>query len=190
MLILGSRIIGTPVLSLQTGAKLAEAALPIIDPANLKIMAYEVTGPLLDIHPSYLRTADIRELAPIGMIVDSSDEFVALDDVIKLQQLYELGFGLIGMHVIDEMRHKLGKVEDYTLDAKSFVIQQLTVRRGGLRGITDTSLLVHRSQIVEINDKAIVVRATARQLPLRANFVNPFKAPEAPAPQPERIDHR
>jgi uncharacterized protein YrrD len=183
MLVLGSRLHDTAVMSLQTGTRLAKTGKPVIDPANLKIMAYEVDGPLLDEHPSFLRIADIREIGGIGMIVDSSDEFVGLHDVIKLEKLHELGFALVGMPVIDEHKHRLGKVEDYTVETGSFVIQQLNVRRGFLKGLADTGLLIHRKQITEINDDAIVVKSTAKKAAepvlkaTRSEYVNPFRNP-------------
>jgi uncharacterized protein YrrD len=192
MLLLGSRLLGTPVMSLQTGTRLALAKKALINPGDLKVIAYEVEGPLLSEKPSFLRTADIRELSSVGMIIDSADEFVALDDVIKIKELHDLGFLLIGMNVVDEHRHKLGKVEDYTLETGSFVIQQMTVKRGILRGITDTGLLIHRSQITEINDQNIVVKTTAKKITLepvkqaiRHDYVNPFRGSAA---QPENAD--
>lgn len=190
MLILGSRLLGTPVMSLQTGGRLAETDKPIIDPGQLKLVAYVLRGPLLTKNPSLLRTADIRELGRIGMIIDSDDELIGVDEVIKIEKLYNLNFPLVGMSVIDDTRHKLGKVEDYTIDTESFVIQQLSVRRGILRGITETALLIHRSQILEINDKAIIVKSARKQRTepivesLREEFVNPFRKPAA-QPEPE-----
>lgn len=187
MLLLGSRLIGTPIMGLQTGTKLARTTTPLIDPANLKIMAYVVEGPLLVDHPSLIRVADVRELSDIGMIIDSNDEFIGVDDVIKIQELYELGFTLVGMNVVDETNRKLGRVDDYSLDSSSFIIQQLNVGRGLIKSLTDTGLLIHRSQIIEINDSHIVVRTTAKKLESttpaeRRPFVNPFRSG---APQPE-----
>ena len=192
MLVLGSRLKETPVMSLQTGTRLAVTSTPIIDPANLKILAFELEGPLLEEKPSFLRVADIREMGGVGMIIDSSDELLGLDDVIKLKQLYDLGFKLVGMNVIDEHKKKLGKVDDYTLETGSFVIQQLNVRHGILRGLTDTGVLVHRSQITEINDHAIIVKSTAKKIhaqpvmeAVQREYVNPFRQP---SPQPEQTD--
>lgn len=174
-------------MGLQTGTKLAQAAAPLIDPANLKIVAYVVEGPLLSERPSIIRMADVRELSDIGMIIDSSDEFIGVKDVININKIYDLGFKLIGMNVIDETKHKIGKVEDYSLDASGFVIQQLNVKRGLVKNLTDTGLLIHRSQIVEINDHFIIVRTTAkRPQPVmeaeRHSFINPFRSS---SPQPE-----
>jgi uncharacterized protein YrrD len=182
MLIVGTRLLNTPVMSLQTGGTLAHTQKPLIDPSNLKIIAFEVDGQLLSERPALLRIADIREMGQIGMIVNSNDEFIGVHDVIKIEQLYELGFELIGMPVVDTDKHRLGKVEDYTIDTGSFVIQQLTVKRGFFKGLTDTGLLVGRSQIVEINNDEIIVRSTARKItePVmqasRTEFVNPFKS--------------
>lgn len=181
MLLLGSRLIGTPIMGLQTGTKLAETAQPIIDPSNLKVVAYIVDGPLLSEKPSVIRIADVRELSDIGMIIDSSDEFVGLKDVIHINKLYDIGFRLVGMSVVDELGHKLGKVEDYSLDAASFVIQQLNIKRGLVKSLTETGLLIHRSQIVEINDNNIIVKTTAKRPdPViqtdKHAFINPFRS--------------
>jgi len=190
MLLPGSQLIGTDVLGLQTGARLAEISDPIIDPANLKIMAYILKGPLLSEHPSLILTNDIRELSSIGMIVDSSDEFIGVHDVIKIEKLHELQFNLLGMNVVDEKNHKLGKVHDYNIDSNSFVIQQLNVKRGVLKAFTETGLLIHRSQIVAINDRTIVVHTAEKKIePVmqaeRRTYVNPFRNS---SPQPENSE--
>jgi uncharacterized protein YrrD len=192
MLVLGSRLNDTPVMSLQTGTRLAQTSTPLINPEDLKIIAFELEGPLLTEKPSFLRVADIREMSGIGMIIDSSDELIGLDDVIKIKQLYELDFNLIGMNVIDEHKHKLGKVANYTIETGSYVIQQLDVKQGIIRSLANTGVLIHRSQIIEINDNFIIVKSTAKKVTViptveapQRDFVNPFRQP---SPQPEQTD--
>lgn len=189
MLILGSRLIGTPIMGLHTSSMLATTKNPIIDPSNLKIVAYEVEGPLLEHRPSFLRIADIRELSEIGMIIDSSDEIVGIDDVIQLKKIYDLGFEIIGLSVIDENKNKLGKVEDFSLDTDSFIIQQLNVRPGIFKSLSSAGLLIHRSQIIEINNHSIIVKANTKKLdsivePKKLTYLNPFRQQ---SPQPETI---
>lgn len=192
MLILGSRLIHSPVMSLQTGTRLAHTLKPVIDPANLHILAYEVEGSLLTERPSFVRTKDIREYGRLGMIIDSNDELIGLKDVIRVQKVYELNFPLIGIQVIDEHKRKLGKVDDYTLDTGDFIIQQLNVKRGFLRGIADTGLLINRSQIIEINNTTIVVKAPSVKSAepvmqsMRGEFSNPFKV-HKPQTGPETL---
>lgn len=183
MLILGSRLLNTPVMSLQTGTRLATTEKPVIDPSNLRVLAYEIQGPLLSEHPSFVRTNDIREYGRLGMIIDSNDELIGLNDVINIKKVHSLNFNLIGLNVIDEHKRKLGKVGDYTLDTGDFHIQQLNVRRGFLKGLTDTGFLVNRTQIIEINNTTIVIKAPTIKSAepvmnaTRKEFVNPFRQP-------------
>lgn len=191
MLILGSRLLDTPIMSLQTGGRLATTTKPIIDPGTLKVIAYEVDGSLLAQKPSFVRTADIREYGRLGMILDSNDELIGLDDVLEVEKLYAIGFPLIGMSVIDDTRRRIGKVSDYTIETNGYVIQQLSINRGFFKSFNDTGALIHRSQIVEINDQAIVVKSAkiANVEPimasLRGEFINPFRKPAQTA-QPEQ----
>lgn len=184
MLVLGTRLLHTPIMSLQTGTRLAQTLKPVIDPANLRILAYEVDGPLLTEHPSFVRTNDIREYGRLGMIIDSNDELIGLEDVIQIQKIHSLEFSLVGIQVIDEQKRKLGKVDDYTVDTVDFVVQQLNVRRGFIRGLTDTGLLIHRSQIIEINNTTIVVKSPSIKSAepvmhsIRGEFTNPFRGPK------------
>ena len=185
MLITGSRLINAPVMGLQTGTELARIKTPIINPQDLAIVAYELEGPLLNQDPSLLRIADVREFSDIGVIVDSSDEFVSPDDIIKLNEVYQMGFQLAGMRVRDEKHRKLGRVDGYTLETGNFIIQQLNVKRPLFKSLNDTHLLVHRSQIIEINDHEIIVREHAEAPEpmienIKQSYVNPFrKSPQA-----------
>lgn len=183
MIINGSSLEKAPIMGLQTGAELARTKRPIIDPANLKIIAYEIEGPLLNETPSLLRLADVRELSDLGFIVDSSEEFITPDDVISLQELYNHNFNLVGMQVTDERNSKLGKIIDFTLDTSGFIVQQLTVRRPLIRSLNDTELVIHRSQIIEINDTSIVVHSQAKVPEPKAHevvgsYINPFRNSE------------
>lgn len=181
MLIAGSRFLHTPVMGLQTGSELARTSREVIDPRTLEIIGYELEGPLLTERPSILRIADVREFSDIGIIVDSSEEFVMPADIIKLNEIYELNFAVVGKHVFDKRRHKLGKVIGYTIDTTGFLIQQLSVKRPLLKSLDDTELLIHRSQIVEVNDHEIIVNSeaevasepTATHL---QSFHNPFRS--------------
>ena len=74
MLLPSTRFIDTPVMSLQTGSELGRTVRPIINPRELSIVAFELHGINLDYDPSLLRINDIREIGPMGMIIDSSDE--------------------------------------------------------------------------------------------------------------------
>lgn len=188
MMLLGSTLTKAPVMGLQTGSEIAQTQSAIIDPATLTVIAYVVEGPLLEDDVWMLRIADVRELSDLGFIVDSTDEFIHPEDVLKINAVYKLNFPLLDMPVVDEKRSKLGKVVDFTLETGSFSIQQLTVRRPLLKSFNDTELLIHRSQIIEINDDAIVVHSEAKAPEpelheVVGSYVNPFRKSDSPAPE-------
>lgn len=188
MLVHHSRYLHTPIMSLQTGAELAKTTRPLINPENLHIIAYEVEGKSLRTNPSLLRTVDIRENSRLGFIIDDSDELVEPGDIISLDALRKLQFDLIGMHVIDEDGRKLGIVEDYIIDNEAFVVMQLQIRFPIMQRINNTSNLIARTQIVEINDKHIVVASGKEKIsPVERiadrAFINPFSKQ-----QPEQAD--
>ena len=190
MLLPSTRFIDTPVMSLQTGSELGRTVRPIINPRELSIVAFELHGINLDFDPSLLRINDIREIGPMGMIIDSSDELISVSDVIKIKEIYELNFELVGLKVIDDKKRNVGKVTGFTLDASSFFIQQLQVKRPLLKSFGDTEFLIHRSQVVKITDDYLLVKSpdirhkeavaepTGGQM-----FENPFRKPAQPAPE-------
>lgn len=188
MLLSHERLINTPVMSLQTGAELARTSQLLIDPRNLIIVAYELTGAALNEHPSFLRPEDVRELSNLGLIVDSSEEFVGLEDVIRIKEVYDFNFNLIGLDVIDDRSKKIGKVQSYTTDAESFSIQQITVKRPMLKSFNSSELLIHRSQILEVTDTHITVQSATQKDSVKETvreFTNPFRAGNV---QPDAID--
>lgn len=189
MLIQHERLLKTPVMSLQTGAELARTHTILIDPRDLTVVAYELEGNMLDQHPSFLRPVDVRELSNLGFIVDSSDEFVGLDDVIRIKQVHEYDFDLIGLDVIDDRKKKLGKVQGFTIDSSSFAVQQIVVKRPLLKSFGDTELLINRTQIIEVRGTYVKVRSgiqTAKHNveTVSREFTNPFRTGSV---QPEAI---
>lgn len=192
MLVSNERFKNNPVMSLQTGSELARTSRAIINPRNLTVVAYELEGRLLDQNPSLLRIADIREIGPLGIIIDSADELISPSDVIKIKEIYEIGFDLINIKVIDDRKRSVGRVIGYTLESGNFVIQQLRVKRPLLKSFGDTELLIHRSQIIKVTDDEIIVKApTIRKAQVieepMQTFENPFRK-QNPQTQPEAIN--
>ena len=191
MLISADKFNSMPVMSLQTGSELARTARTIINPYSLSIVAYELSGALLTQHPALLRVADIREIGPMGMIIDSADELIEPGDVVKIQEIYDIGFSLDNIKVVNERKTTIGRVIGYTMEAESFVIQQLRVKRPFLKSLGDVELLIHRSQIVEISLDKIIVKSPevrhAQPINLPSQTLdNPFRS--RPRTEPETSD--
>lgn len=188
MLITINNMLNIPVMSLQTGTELARIDRPIIDPHNLKIMAFYVHGARLDFEPAILFANDIRELGSMGAIIDSTDNIMPPDGLVRLQQIINYGFRLDGIRVIDDHKHKLGRVENYALDPETFEIQQIYLKPTFAKQFSVASLTINRSQIISIDNQKIVVRApSVREKTAQKSaglnsqtvqFDNPFRKPK------------
>lgn len=186
MLINGSKLDGFPILSIHMGMPIARVRKIIVNPHNLKILAFELNGPEVGgENGTILKVDDVREFSGIGMIIDSSDEFVNPGDVIKLDEVLKLNFELYGLKVETKKGSKLGKVLDFVVDTESFKILQIVVQRPPLKAFMDPELLISTKEIVEVNDYKIIIKDEEQTLKKRAvkedfvpNFVNPFREPE------------
>ena len=188
MLVIGSKMLNCPILSLHVGGEIAVTRDAIVDPEDLRIIAYTLDGPLMrdPENGNILITDDVREISQNGMIIDSIDRLVNREDIIRLDQVMNLNFNLIGLKVVTQGGKKLGKIVDYTFDSQSFSIFQLIVQRPMFSSLNDPQLTINRSQIIEIDDYKITIKHDKEQVEKKTqqaepefqpDFVNPFRKP-------------
>lgn len=194
MLIHNSRLLNMPILSVQDSGKIGTIASTIIDPDSLKIIAFRVHGAIGSDGGNILDAHSIREYSEFGLVIDSTDELVKDDDIVKIKNVLELNFSLLGLKVETKKGSKLGKVLDFTVTEDNFSVQQIIVKRPTVKSFFDSELIVPRSEIVEITDYKIIVRDEEKVIKERAlkedfvpNFVNPFRKTEQ-APAPDHIE--
>lgn len=188
MLLLNDKVQSLPVVSLQTGRKLADITQPVVDPRQLQVLAYFCEGPNVDIHPAVLHTDDIREVSSLGLIIDSAENIMSPQDLIRLQEVLSYKFNLIGMKVVDEAGNKLGKVQNFSIETNTFFIIKLHVQPNWLNALHTAENIIDRSQVVEINDKGIIVKSTKSSQKSQAHPIidNPFRSAR---PQPDAAHH-
>lgn len=181
MLIEGSKLLKYPILSLHTASRIAEVKGLVIDPNFLKVVAFEISA-ASSRQSLFLEASSVREFSKMGMIVDSDEEFVEKDDVIKLKETIDLGFSLDNMKVISKKKAMLGRIEDFIINTEDFQIIQLIVKRPIYKALIDPELVIGRSDIHEINDSEIIVKSEEGTIMKKSgtldfvpNFVNPFK---------------
>ena len=193
MLMVGSRFIGMPVLSLHIGGQTAAVKRVIVDPEDLSIMAFELEGPIIRDPEigSFLMAEDIRETSNQGLVVDSADRFVNPEDVIRLNEVLELNFNLEGLKVVAKEGKnikKLGKIIDYTVDSSTLSIFQIIAQRPFMESFVDPQLTINRSQITEVDDFKITIKHDKQKIKVEQpvketkgdfvpNYTNPFRKP-------------
>lgn len=198
MLINGSKLKNFPVLSLHIGGPIARTKELIIDPNELQILGFYVSGPMIHGEVgNILETRAVREFSNLGMIVDSEDDFVKQGDIIKLDKILELDFRLGGQKVITKKGTKLGKVVDFTVDAMDFRVMQLIIQRPPMKALLDPELVISRNEIVKITDDEIIIKDEEEKIRKKAmkedfvpNFVNPFREPNFAPADSQTLDER
>lgn len=176
MLKLSSAVTNLTVFSLRTGHPIGTALRPLINPNNLKVEAWFATSSF-DNGLLLLPAGEIREFGQQGIAVNDKDAITPAEDLVRLAPLIRLDYQLLGKKVYDQNKQFLGKVSDFATDLGSFYVQRLYVSPSMLKQLTRDQKVISRVQIIEINDKKIIVKDTS--VPA-AGFFKP-----RPAPVPE-----
>jgi len=160
MLMLSKSLLNRPVVSLRDGGRIATADVPVINPHNLKIMGWwckSAGGQEL-----VLLAEDVREVTTSGLAVNDEEALSSPDDLVRHKEILDIKFQLMDK-VVRTKRQKLGKVSDYSYNDGMFV-QKLYVAKP-LRKVftTEDTLIIDRTQILEVTDRYILVRDTEVQ---------------------------
>ncbi len=167
MLQLSDTVIGKPVLSLRTGSPIAEVISAIINPNNLKIEGFYCQDNI-DRRELILLYQDIRDVLPQGLVVNDHEVLSSPEDLIRLQNILQLNFELIGKPVQTVSHEKVGKVTDYAFEASSMYIQKLYVSQSILKNLTTGNLSIDRSTVHEITPKRIIINELLNTAPAGA----------------------
>lgn len=168
MLQLSSTIINQAVLSLRTGGQVALATEPLINPNNLKIEGFYCADHF-DKNQLILLTQDIRDHVEKGFVIDDHEVLADPEELVRLKEVLDLRFELVGKSVVTVNKQRLGKVSDYAVDDSSLYIQKIYVSPQLIKSLSGGNLSIDRSQIVEISDRKIIVQ----------ELLNPLKDPIA-----------
>lgn len=165
MLQLSSTFANKAVMSLRTGTAVANVGQPIINPDNLKIEGFYCED-VFNKERLVLLYQDIREMLPQGLVVDDIDVLVEPSELVRLKEILDLNFQIIGKPVETvETKEKVGKVSDYATEIETMYIQKIYVTRSMLKSLTAGQLSIDRSNIVEVSNKSIVINELLQTAP-------------------------
>lgn len=155
MLQLSGSLLGQPILSLRAGGAIAYTTEPIINPNNLKVEGFYCED--VNRRTLVLLYQDIRDHIPQGFIVNDLDVLAEPSELIRLKEIMDLQFDLMGKPVVTTSKEKLGKVNDFATETTTMFVQKIYISQSLLKNLTGGNLGIDRNQIVEITDKHIIV---------------------------------
>jgi len=169
MLQLSGAFLDQPVLSLRTSAPVAKTLQPIINPNNLKIEGFYCQDNKDRKKQLVLLYQDIRDIIPQGLVVNDHDVLAEPSELVRLKEIMNLNFQLIGKQVVTARGEKVGKVTDYAPDTATMFVQKIYVSQSILKNFAGGNLGIDRTQIVEITNKKIVIHDLQQKVPARAS---------------------
>lgn len=156
-------------MSLRTGTQIGTTIAAIINPNNLKIEGFYCTGG--GHKKSVLLYQDIRDVLPQGVVVNDTDALTDPAELVRLKDLMELNFELMGKHVVTVGKDKVGKVTDFATEIETMYVQKLYVSQSLFKSFASGNLGVDRSQIVEITKDKVVINDLHANMPVGAKAV-------------------
>jgi uncharacterized protein YrrD len=143
--------IGTPVISEQ-GQMAGRVYDVIIDPETGKIAAFS------------LAINGKKVVAPIDVlswgrqiIIHDAEDVVESGEIHKVSQILELQIPIIRNKVITKKGDYLGKVIDYSMEPKMFLLTSIVVAKGLLGILQWDRRIIGYKDIIEIKKGAIIV---------------------------------
>jgi sporulation protein YlmC with PRC-barrel domain len=156
MLQLSASLLDKSILSLRTGTPIATVTAAIFNPNNLKIEGFYCTD-RFDKSELILLYQDIRDVLKQGYVVNDHDVLVDPSELVRLKDVIELNYELIGKQIETIDKKKVGKVSDYAVETETMFVQKIYASQSILKSFTGGSLSIDRNQINEITPKRIII---------------------------------
>jgi hypothetical protein len=119
-----SQLNNLPIISLQTAEAVGFTRSPILEPATLEIVAFNCGALNRSRHPLILMTADIRQLAPDCIVIDTEEELTEPGDVVRLQPLIKKSYSPIGKSVVTQARQRRGLQHQFGIEPSTKAVCQ------------------------------------------------------------------
>lgn len=178
MLILASQIQDSPILSIRNGHPVAMAGKMLINADKLEVAAVFCKSPGWRGENHVLLLRDIREYSRSGIIIDSLEDIEDIGEIIRLGDIVERNYQIVSKPVVTESGHKLGKVEDYSVETISNTIQKIYIKPSLLKNLMVNNLVIDRTNILKADDNQITVSDASLNAPAKVEAVS---MPQAPA---------
>lgn len=164
MLQLSAALLNKNIMSLRTGQPIAAITAAIFNPNNLKIEGFYCQD-RYDKSELVLLYQDIREVLPMGYVVNDHEVLVDPTELVRLKEVLEINYELIGKPVQTIGKHKVGKVSDFATETETMYVQKLYVSQSIFKSLTGGSLSIDRTQINEITPKRIIINELTKTAP-------------------------
>ncbi len=164
-----------PVMSLRGGRRISTTLEPLLNPHKLRVEGLFCEDRASGVD-KILLMEDVREFSDVGLIVDSEENLMDPADLVRLEDIMQMNFTMVGKRLVTQSGKKLGRVEDFAIDDVSYRIEKIYARPTALKTLSTNDYIISRRQIASVNhDEVIVKDATVKDNKARRPSLNPLR---------------
>jgi len=167
MLQLSANLLNKSVLSLRTGTAIATVTGAIFNPNNLKIEGFYCQD-RFSRQELILLYQDIRDMLGQGYVVNDHEALTEPAELVRLKDVLDLHYELIGKPVETIAKQKVGKVSDFATEMETMYVQKIYVAQSIIKSFTGGSLSIDRTQINEITPRRVIINELIKGSPAPA----------------------
>lgn len=155
MLINDSSLLNAPLGSVRSSGKIGFISSMVINPHNLHVDAFKCT--LMNGKEQLLSPIDIRDISPMGIIINDHDNLLDYEDAVRLKTVLDINFRFTNITAFIGKR-RIGKVEGFAVNTENLFIQKIYVKPGLIARVSSDRLTFDRSSIIELTNTKIIFK--------------------------------
>ena len=167
MLIELSKLNGVPVGSLSEGTRVGTIWRTVVNPDGLRVIGFVVKVGTVFPKMKVVSFMDVVDIDQNGVVINSKDNLLEKDEVVRVGELVKKKFSLLGLAVKDKKKKFFGRVRDAVVETTSGDILRLYSR------YLVSDFVFERSQVEKVTLREVVIGGVS---PKRAK---PVKSPAA-----------
>lgn len=151
-----SLVLGSQIVSFQTGRKLGEVLDFIADDNSGKILALVIKKSMFGKPKEIISTVNILEIISKFVVVRADDVISPPEEILKVSEMIKNKIKLFGNRVKTEKGVYLGRVSDFVFEMPGFNLSKLYLSANIFSLITGEKV-IDASKIKKITKKAVIV---------------------------------
>jgi len=167
MQLLASELIDMPIGAIDEQSKVGTIEEIVISPEDGKLLGLIVGSGILGFNKSSIGWQDILDADKNGLVIQTSDNLLSVEDNIRISEVIQTGFSLDNLPVETKSGQKLGNINDYSLNMESGNLSKIHVHQL----LPPQDRIISRSNIISINKDKVVVRDLPAKEEVRVSAV-------------------
>lgn len=165
MFIHAKQILNKPVFSKEEEEYIGKVLEIIVSPENYQLLGFLVSQSFSK--PKIVSEIDVLELTPEGLLINSANSLLEIDEVLKIKEIFDRQLKIIGAKAETESQRQLGKVFDFVIETNINALVKFYIKGGLLSPV----LILPPEKVVKIEKGKIIFSEDVLEKPNAAEAV-------------------